>query len=467
MIPVIAIVGRPNVGKSTLFNQMTRTRDALVADMPGVTRDRQYGDGRVGEKPFIVIDTGGIAGEEFGIHGLTKAQVKLALQEADRVVFLLDARAGLTSDDIAIAQELRQLGKPIHTVVNKIDGLDEDEALHDFYELGLGALIAISSAHNAGIHELVDELLLDYESETDTDEMPLNEDEAGIKVAIIGRPNVGKSTLVNRILGENRVIISDEAGTTRTSIYIPFMHDNQQYTLIDTAGVRRRGRVYEAVEKFSVIKTLQAIKSCNVAVLMISGRDNITDQDLRLLGFILDAGKSVVIAINKWDGMDSYDRERVKVEIDRRLGFADFARIHFISALHGSGVGELYESIQEAYNSANCEMSSTRLTRILEQAIADYQPPMSHGRRIKLRYAHPGGHNPPVIIIHGNQTDKIPESYRRYLTNTFREVLHIVGCPIRVEFRSGDNPYADKKNVLTDRQVKKKRRLMEHHKGKR
>jgi GTP-binding protein len=463
MIPVIAIVGRPNVGKSTLFNQLTRTRDALVADMPGVTRDRQYGEGKVGDKPFIVIDTGGIAGEEFGINGLTKAQVKLALQEADKVVFLVDARAGLTADDTAIAQELRQLGKPIHTVVNKIDGLDEEEALHDFYELGLGALIPISSAHNVGTHELVDELLQEYELATD--EFTSEPEDAGIKVAIIGRPNVGKSTLVNRILGENRVIISDEAGTTRTSIYIPFTHDNQQYTLIDTAGVRRRGRVFEAVEKFSVIKTLQAIKSCNVAVLVINARDNITEQDLRLLGFILEAGKAVVIAINKWDGMDSYDRERVRVEIDRRLGFADFARMHFISALYGSGVGELYESIQEAYASANCEMTSTRLTRILEQAVADYQPPMSHGRRIKLRYAHPGGHNPPVIVIHGNQTDKLPESYRRYLTNTYREVLHIVGCPIRLEFRSGDNPYADKKNELTERQVKKKRRLMQHIKS--
>jgi GTP-binding protein len=459
MIPVIAIVGRPNVGKSTLFNQLTRTRDALVADMPGVTRDRQYGEGRVGEKPFIVIDTGGIAGEEHGIHGLTKEQVKLALQEADRVLFLVDARAGLTTDDRLIAQELRRLEKPIHVVVNKVDGLDENEALTDFYELGLGEISAISSAHNQGIDELVETLLSDFTP--DPELLPPAED-PGIKVAIIGKPNVGKSTLVNRILGENRVITSEEAGTTRSSLFIPFERNGQRYTLIDTAGVRRRGRVFEAVEKFSVIKTLQAIDACHVAVIVINARDNISEQDLRLLGFILEAGKAVVIAVNKWDGMDSYERDRVKVEIDRRLTFADFARIHFISALHGSAVGELYASIEEAYHSANCELNTGELTRILENAVAAYQPPMSHGRRIKLRFAHAGGHNPPVVVIHGNQTNKLPDSYKRYLMHVYQRELNIFGSPLRLEFRTGSNPYADKKNELTPRQVKKRQRLKNH-----
>lgn len=456
MIPVIAIVGRPNVGKSTLFNQLTRSRDALVADMPGVTRDRQYGEGKVGDKPFIIIDTGGIAGEEFGLHGLTKEQVKLALQEADRILFVLDAKEGLTVDDEHIAHELRQLGKPIFVAINKVDGGDADLAMADFYQLGFDSLVPIAATHGRGISHLVDALLdgVDVEEE----ELPPII-EGGIKVAIIGRPNVGKSTLVNRILGENRVITSDEAGTTRTSIYIPFERQGQHYTLIDTAGVRRRGKVFEAVEKFSVIKTLQAIEACNVAVLVISARDNITDQDLRLLGFILEAGKAVVIAVNKWDGMDSYDRERVKVEIDRHLTFADFARMHFISALHGSAVGELYGSIIEAYESAMVQMQSSELTRILEQAVADYQPPMSLGRRIKLRYAHPGGHNPPVIVIHGNQTEKLPDTYRRYLMKTFRTALRIMGTPVRLVFKTGENPYAGKKNQLTPRQVKKKQRI--------
>jgi GTP-binding protein len=456
MIPVIAIVGRPNVGKSTLFNQLTRSRDALVADMPGVTRDRQYGEGKIGDVPFIVIDTGGIAGEEFGIHGLTKEQVKLALHEADRVLFVLDAKEGLTVDDEHIAQELRQLGKPIFVAINKVDGSDEDQAMADFYQLGFDRLVPIAATHGRGIRHLVDAILEGVE--VVAEELPPSI-EQGVRVAIIGRPNVGKSTLVNRILGENRVITSDEAGTTRTSIYIPFERQGQNYTLIDTAGVRRRGKVFEAVEKFSVIKTLQAIEACNVAVLVISARDNITEQDLRLLGFILEAGKAVVIAVNKWDGMDSYDRDRVKVEIDRQLTFVDFARMHFISALHGSAVGELYASIMEAYHSAMVPMQSSELTRILEQAVADFQPPMSLGRRIKLRYAHPGGHNPPVIVIHGNQTEKLPDSYRRYLMKTFRHALKIMGTPVRLVFKTGENPYAGKKNQLTPRQIKKKQRI--------
>ncbi|MBY0543935.1 MAG: ribosome biogenesis GTPase Der, partial [Gammaproteobacteria bacterium] len=384
MIPVITIVGRPNVGKSTLFNQLTKTRDALVADLPGVTRDRQYGEGKVGDKPFIIVDTGGISGEEFGMHGLTKAQVRLALQEADRVLFILDAKEGLTSDDREIARELRQLNKPIFAAVNKVDGSDSDYALADFHQLGFEQLLPIGASQGRGVARLVDALMDGIEP--DPAEL-LSDEEAGVKVAIIGRPNVGKSTLVNRILGENRVITSDEAGTTRSSVYIPFVRQDQRYTLIDTAGVRRRGNVIEAVEKFSVIKTLQAIEACHVAVLVVSARDNITEQDLRLLDFILEAGKAVVIAVNKWDDMDSYDKERVRVELDRRVTFADFARVHFISALHGSAVGELYGSIMEAYNSAMIPLHSSELTRILEQAVAAYQPPMSLGRRIKLRFA--------------------------------------------------------------------------------
>lgn len=463
MIPVITIVGRPNVGKSTLFNQLTKTRDALVADLPGVTRDRQYGEGKIGDKPFIIVDTGGISGEEFGLHGLTKAQVKLALQEADRILFVMDAKDGLTSDDRDIARELRQLNKPIFAAVNKVDGSDSDYVLADFHQLGFEELLPIGAAQGRGVTHLVDVLMDGIEVDLDPVEN-LSDEETGIKVAIIGRPNVGKSTLVNRILGENRVITSDEAGTTRTSIYIPFERQDQRYTLIDTAGVRRRGNVIEAVEKFSVIKTLQAIEACHVAVLVVSARDNITEQDLRLLDFILEAGKAVVIAVNKWDDMDSYDRERVRVELDRRVTFADFARVHFISALHGSGVGELYASIIEAYDSAMIPLHSSELTRILEKAVADYQPPMSLGRRIKLRYAHPGGHNPPLIVIHGNQTEKLPDSYKRYLMKTFRHALNIMGTPVKLVFKTGENPYAGKKNPLTKRQIDKRQRLKRFHK---
>ncbi|NNM58384.1 MAG: ribosome biogenesis GTPase Der [Legionellales bacterium] len=461
MIPVVAIVGRPNVGKSTLFNRLTGTWDALVADQPGVTRDRQYGEGKIGDKPFIVIDTGGLAGEEFGIQGLTEKQVKLALQEADRVLFVLDAKSGLTADDKRIARELRQLNKPIFVAVNKVDGSDKDMVLADFYQLGFEEVLPLSATQGRGIPHLVDTLLEGVVIEPD--ELPADVD-AGIKVAIIGRPNVGKSTLVNRILGDNRVITSDEAGTTRTCIYVPFVRQEQHYTLIDTAGVRRRGNVIEAVEKFSVIKTLQAIEACHVAVLVVSAQDNITEQDLRLLDFILEAGKAIVIAVNKWDGLDDYERSRVRVELDRRITFVDFARIHFISALHGSGVGELYDSIKEAYDSAMVPLHSSELTRILEQAVTDYQPPMSRGRRIKLRFAHPGGHNPPVIVIHGNQTEKLPDSYRRYLMKYFREALHITGSPVKLIFKTGENPFADKKNKLTPHQLKKRQRLKSLHK---
>lgn len=456
MIPVIAIVGRPNVGKSTLFNQLTRTRDALVANMPGVTRDRQYGESKVGDKRFIVIDTGGLSGEDFGIHGLTKEQVTLALQEADKILLVLDAKDGLTPDDEKIVKDLRQIGKPIYVAVNKIDGMDSDLVLTDFYELGFEALFPISASHGRGITDLVEDLLADIEV---VEDIPPPEVEGSIKVAIIGRPNVGKSTLVNRILGENRVITSDEAGTTRTSIYIPFERQGQRYTLIDTAGVRRRGKVFEAVEKFSVIKTLQAIEHSHVVVLVVNARDSISEQDLRLLGYILEAGKSLVITINKWDGMDDYDKGRVKVEMERRLTFIDFARIHFISALHGSSVGELYASIVEAYESAMIPLHSSELTRILEKAVQDCQPPMSRGRRIKLRYAHPGGNNPPLVVIHGNQTEKLPESYRRYLMGAFRKALGIIGTPIKLIFKTGENPYAHKKNILTPSQIKKKQRL--------
>lgn len=441
-LPVVAIVGRPNVGKSTLFNQLTRTRDALVLDQPGVTRDRQYGQGKVGDRPYIVIDTGGIGGEEVGLDGKMAAQARIAVGEADVVLLMLDARDGLTALDQALAQELRRLAKTTYIVVNKCDGLDADAVLADFSRLGFPEIFLIAAAHGRGINIVADAALADFpeiDTETMLDDLP-----EGIKVAIVGRPNVGKSTLVNRILGEERVVAFDEPGTTRTSIAIPFTRHDKHYVLIDTAGVRRRGRVNETLEKFSVIKTLQTITASHVAVLVIDAQTGLSDQDLRLLDYIITAGKALVIAVNKWDGLSPYERERIHTELDRRIGFADFADTLMISALHGTGVGLLYEAVDKAYASAMIPMSTPELTRLLEQAGEAFQPPLVQGRRVKLRYAHPGGHNPPTIIIHGNQTSKLPDSYKRYLSNFYRQALDIKGSPIRLEFKTGENPYQPK-----------------------
>ncbi|MCF2908357.1 MULTISPECIES: ribosome biogenesis GTPase Der [Pseudoalteromonas] len=489
MLPVIALVGRPNVGKSTLFNRLTRTRDALVADFPGLTRDRKYGQANYDGYEFIVVDTGGIDGSEEGIETEMAEQSLLAIEEADVVLFLVDARAGMTAADQAIAQHLRKQQKKSFVVANKTDGIDADSNCAEFYQLALGEVYHIAAAHGRGVTQLLeatlgpviaelageeddieqdDELLTELylEGEEAPEDGKTGFEDKPIKLAIIGRPNVGKSTLTNRILGEERVIVYDMPGTTRDSIYIPMTRNERDYVLIDTAGVRKRKKVSDVVEKFSVIKTLQAIEDANVILLVIDARDGISDQDLSLLGFALNAGRSLVIAVNKWDGLDDYVKERIKSELDRRLGFIDFARLHFISALHGTGVGHLFESVEEAYESATKRVSTAMLRRIMDMAQADHQPPLVRGRRVKLKYAHAGGYNPPRIVIHGNQVHDLPDSYKRYLMNYYRKALNIMGTPIKIEFREGDNPYAGRTNKMTLSQKRKLRAFTKEQKNK-
>jgi GTP-binding protein len=453
MKPVIALVGRPNVGKSTIFNVLTRTRDAIVADFPGLTRDRQYGKGVLGDENYLVIDTGGLSGDEHGIDAEMADQSLLAIEESNAVLFIVDGKEGLTPADEGIAKHLRQTGKTIYVVVNKTDRVDPEVAILDFYSLGFGEPIAIAAAHNRGVRSLIEGILASFEPDEVYDE-----DEQGVKVAIVGRPNVGKSTLVNRIMGEERVVVFDMPGTTRDSIYIPFERDGKQYTLIDTAGVRRRGKVTQTVEKFSVIKTLQAIDDAHVVIMVLDAHEGLSDQDAHLLGFILDAGRALVVAINKWDGLQSDDRDEVKRVLDHKFSFLSFAKIHFISALHGTGVGNLFASLNKAYDSAMADFSTPALTNLLESLVLAHQPPMIKGRRIKLRYAHQGGKNPPIIVIHGNQTDAVPGSYRRYLENAFREHLKLVGTPIRIEFKGGVNPFQGKKNLLAEHQTRNRQR---------
>ena len=467
MIPVIALVGRPNVGKSTLFNRLTRTQDALVAAVPGLTRDRKYGDGRIGDRPFIVVDTGGLAAGDRELDGLMERQAWQAIEEADRVFFLVDARAGLTGADEDIAAGLRRRGKPLTLVVNKIDGLDENTVLGEFYRLGLGEPQPVSATHGRGVERLLRTALaalpLPADGGAAVEEEPA--DEQAVRVAIVGRPNAGKSTLINRMLGEERVLASDQPGTTRDSIFIPFERDGVAYTLIDTAGVRRRARVIEAIEKFSIIKTLQSIDAAQVVILVFDARAGIGEQDATLAGYIAEKGRALVLAVNKWDGLESHERRMVKDQLDRKLPFLGFASVRFISALHGTGVGELFPLVRRAYDSAMRELSTPQLTDILEQAVTAHQPPLVRGRRIKLRYAHQGGRNPPLIVIHGNQTECVPETYRRYLENAFRTALKLTGTPVRIEFRTGGNPYQGRRNTPTPRQVSRRRRLMRHVKG--
>ncbi len=491
MVPVVALVGRPNVGKSTLFNRLTRTRDALVADFPGLTRDRKYGRAEVEGREFICIDTGGIDGTEEGVETRMAEQSLLAIEEADVVLFMVDARAGLMPADEAIAKHLRSRQKPTFLVANKTDGLDPDQAVVDFWSLGLGDIHPIAASHGRGVTGLLEHVLMPFmddiapqeevdedaeywaefaakngvevegvELEEDVDDF--NPQDLPIKIAIVGRPNVGKSTLTNRILGEDRVVVYDMPGTTRDSIYIPMERDEREYVIIDTAGVRKRGKITETVEKFSVIKTLQAIEDANVVLLVIDAREGISDQDLSLLGFVLNSGRSLVIVVNKWDGLNNEVKEQVKEQLDYRLGFIDFARVHFISALHGSGVGNLFESIREAYDSSTRRVSTAMLTRIMTMASEDHQPPMVRGRRVKMKYAHAGGYNPPIVVIHGNQVKDLPDSYKRYLMNYFRKSLDVMGTPIRIQFKNSDNPFADKRNTLTPNQLRKRKRLMKH-----
>ena len=461
-IPIIAIVGRPNVGKSTLFNRLTRSRDALVADYAGLTRDRKYGRALLSGHPFLLIDTGGLSGGEVGIDAAMAQQSKAAIEEADAVVFMVDATSGVAASDQTVADMLRRIDKPVWLAANKIDGQNTDIALSDFYGLGFGEPQAIAASHGRGVSALSDQLLA-YFGLLDVDPVDVNDqrqEAPGIRIGVVGRPNVGKSTLVNRMLGEDRVVVFDLPGTTRDSIYIPYERHQETYTLIDTAGVRRRGRVSETVEKFSVVKTLQAIEDSHVVVLVVDAQEGLVEQDLHLMGTIIDAGRALVVAVNKWDHLDPDVREKIRQTLRRRLSFIPWAKIHYISALHGTGVGDLYGSIKEGYEAATTKFSTNVLTRILEDAVEDHQPPLVRGRRIKLRYAHQGGMNPPRIIIHGNQTKDVPESYRRYLENIYRRVLNITGSPVKIEFKSGENPFAGRRNKLTERQIQRKRRLM-------
>lgn len=507
---IISLVGRPNVGKSTLFNVLTKSRDALVADYPGLTRDRQYGRFQFNpsdKKPdvssytssnassnasssisavnFIVIDTGGLSGESEELDTHMERQTRLAVAESDVILFMVDARDGLTPADEHIADSLRRTGKHVSLVVNKTDGLDERSVSSEFYSLGLGEPYSIAASQNRGIQAMLSRvidslreagnlLLPEIKEEGSINERSTNESreknpwidleddihnwdgdadnsveegkDSSIKVAIIGRPNVGKSTLVNRFLGEERVVVFDMPGTTRDSIFIPFERDGQKYTFIDTAGIRRKRAVHEAIEKFSIIKSMQAIERANVVIMMIDARTEIADQDLHLIGYVLEAGRALVLTINKWDGMNDYDKELIVKGLDKQLPFVRFAETFFISALHGSNVGKLYDAINRAYKSATEKYSTSDLTRLLEKAVQSHQPPLISGRRIKLRYAHQGGMNPPRIIIHGNQIPKVPSVYKRYLTNFFRKELDSVGTPIKIEFKGSDsNPFISSK----------------------
>ena len=465
MLPVLAIVGRPNVGKSTLFNALTRTRDALVADMPGVTRDRQYGYSEVGDRQCVLIDTGGLVGQAEGIDYLTAQQVHQAIEESQLVLFVVSARDGLTAEDEEIAQSLRQHDRPVLLVGNKTDGTNPDIALAEFAALGMGPALPIAASHRQGMGSLM-ELANDLLPPPDETEEENEEDADRLRLAIVGRPNVGKSTLVNRILGEERVMAFDLPGTTRDSISTFTEYQGVKYELIDTAGVRRRSRVTEVVEKFSVIKALQAINRAHVVILMLDASEGITDQDATLLGHILEKGRALVIALNKWDGMDEYARSQVLSEMDRRLQFVPWARRIRLSALHGSGLKELIKAVREAYRSASIEMSTPELTRVLQKAFEAHQPALSQGRTSRLRFAHAGGNLPPRIIIHGNRTDAIQPSYKRYLENVFIRHFKLHGTPLVIEFRGGDNPYKDKKNILTQRQLAKRKRLKKFTKRK-
>ena len=459
MLPVVALIGRPNVGKSTLFNAMTGTRDALVADLPGLTRDRQYGFARRAAVPCIVVDTGGLVENAAQIAELMVQQTERAIEEADRIIVVMDGRAGVTPQDQFVAALARRSGKPLVLAINKTEGFDEDIAVAEFHQLGLGEPQPIAAAHDQGVVELLDITLAGLTP--DPGDGPEN---TGIKVAVIGRPNVGKSTLINRILGENRMVAFDQPGTTRDAVFVPFERDGEQFTLIDTAGVRRRARIDEAIEKFSVIKALQAIESANVIIMVMDAHENVAEQDASLLGTVIEQGRALVLAVNKWDNIPMEQRDLIRGQLEQRLQFADFAPLHFISARHGSGVGELWGAVRKVYAAAMRDMATPELTRVLEGAVQSHQPPVVSGRRIKLRYAHQGGKNPPVIVIHGNQTDHVPDAYRRYLVNVYRKAFDLLGTPVRVAFRGDENPFAGKRNPLTPRQVRKRKRLIQRNK---
>ena len=465
MTPILALVGRPNVGKSTLFNKLTHARDALVADVPGLTRDRRYGRAVLGGVTCTVIDTGGLLGEAGELTAAMERQAELAMDEADAVLFLVDARAGLTAVDEEIATRLRRRNRRVVLVVNKMDGANEDLVAAEFAPLGMDEPVYVAAAHNRGIGTLIERVERELDLAARPEEAATTEAEGVIRVALIGRPNVGKSTLTNRLLGEERQVVYDQPGTTRDAIEIPFERGGVDYLLVDTAGIRRKGRVNEIIEKFSVVKTLQAIERAHVVILVLDAREGLVDQDLHLLGYAADAGAAVVVALNKWDGLSDDERAHNRRVLERRLRFAPWVPVHQISALHGSGVGHLLEEVQRVYAAGELNASTSYLTRLLGALVEAHPPPAARGRPVKLRFAHKAGSHPPRIVIHGNQTDSVPDSYVRYLENSFREALDLVGTPVKIELRTGANPFAGRRNTLTPRQERSRKRMVRHHKG--
>lgn len=465
MLPVVALAGRPNVGKSTLFNRLTGSRDALVADYPGLTRDRQYGFGKLGPLPYVVIDTGGLADGEAGVSELMARQTVRALGEADAAVVIVDGRAGLTAADQHVAMLARRHAKSVYLVVNKTEGLDPGIAAAEFHALGLGDPLPISAAHGDRVTALMDEVLAPFVPLAEAGEDEVRADgEKTLRIAVIGRPNVGKSTLVNRLLGEERLLVYEEPGTTRDSVAVPFERDGHRYVLVDTAGLRRRARVREAIEKFSVVKSLQAMEEANVVIALVDAREGVTEQDVSLMGLVVERGRALVVAANKWDGLSGEQRRHVRDGMDRRLPFLDFAERLTISAKHGTAVGDLLPAARRAWRAAMRDLPTADLTRELEAAVRAHEPPMVRGRRIRLRYAHQGGRNPPVIVVHGKQTEHLPDAYRRYLVNRFRKAFRLEGTPIRLAFRTGENPYQGRRNKLTPRQQRRRKRLLRHAK---
>jgi GTP-binding protein len=457
MLPAVALVGRPNVGKSTLFNRLTATRDALVADYPGLTRDRRYGIGRFGDRRFIVIDTGGLTeGDSDQMSALVASQVGLAIEEADAVVLVVDHKTGLTPDDRQIAERLRRVAKPMVIAVNKSEGVPGEIAEAEFHALGLAPPIGIAALHGHGIDALLEAALADFEA----GEEQVDEEEQGPKVAVIGRPNVGKSTLINRLLGENRLITSSEPGTTRDSVYVPCERDGRQFVLVDTAGIRRRSRTFDAIEKYSIVQSLKAIEDAGAIIAVVDARESVTDQDAHLVGLAAARGRALAIAVNKWDGLSGHERRLIEREVERRLDFVPYASVHYVSALHGSGIAELIDAALLAHRNAGAEFPTPRLNKVLADALAVNPPPLIRGRQVRLRYAHQGGRFPPLIVVHGNQAERLPAHYKKYLENAFREALKLRGTPVRVELRTGENPYGGRRNPLTPRQARHRRRML-------